>query len=67
MNRMKNKTYRNFCIVMNKLIAEKGYETEDAKKLTHLVFENFEFDKDYGHRPVSFFYDLILPASEFRS
>ena len=62
---IRNKTYRNFIIIRNKLIKEKGYSREEATKLTHLVFENVFDDKDYGNRPAEYFYNTILSAEEF--
>ena len=62
---IRNKTYRNFIIIRNKLIKEKGYSREEATKLTHRVFENVFDDKDYGNRPAEYFYNTILSAEEF--
>ena len=62
---IRNKTYRNFIIIRNKLMKEKGYSREEATKLSHLVFENVFDDKDYGNRPAEYFYNTILSAEEF--
>ena len=45
---MRNKTYRNFMIIANKLQREKGYSEKQAFELAHKVFENVEADKQYG-------------------
>lgn len=65
MSTIRNKTYRNFMIIRNKLIKEKGYAPEEASKITHQIFENVWFDKDYGNRSADFFYDLIVSAKEY--
>ena len=62
---MKNKTYRNFTIIKNKLIREKGYNKEEASKLTHIVFENTVLD-DAG-RTAEYWYSRILSKSEFEA
>ena len=62
---IRNKTYRNFIIIRNKLMKEKGYSREEATKLSHLVFENVFDDKDYGNRSAEYFYNTILSAEEF--
>lgn len=36
---MKRKTYRNFLIIRNKLMREKGYDPKTAEKLTHNIFD----------------------------
>lgn len=60
---MKRKTYRNFMIIKNKLIKEKGYTSEEASKLTHLIFESTEND-DAG-RTAEHFYSTVLSKAEF--
>lgn len=67
MKTMRRKTYRNFLIVKNALMKQKGYSPEEASKLTHMVFENFECDKDYGGRSVEHWYDMILPKAEYEA
>ena len=62
---IRNKTYRNFIIIKNKLMKEKGYSPDEASKLTHHVFENVFYDKDYGNRSAEYFYNTILSAEEF--
>lgn len=37
---IKNKTYRNFLRVM-KRIENKGYTKEEAEKMTHNIFDNY--------------------------
>lgn len=60
---MKNKTYRNFIIVKNKLMKEKGYDKDEAAKLTHMVFDNFE--SDHGFHNIQFWYDMILSKADY--
>jgi hypothetical protein len=62
---IRNKTYRNFTIIKNKLVKDKGYEPEEASKITHQIFENVWFDKDCGNRPAEFFYNLIIASDEY--
>lgn len=61
---MKNKTYRNFLIVRNKLIKEKGYDTRTAADLTHRIFENH---KANPNQTIKMFYDRILAKEEFEA
>jgi hypothetical protein len=65
MRTIKNKTYRNFLIVKNRIVKEKHYDETEASKLTHLVFDNFEMDKGYGNKSIEFFLDRILSKEEF--
>lgn len=62
---IRNKTYRNFMIIKNKLTKEKGYAPEQASKIAHQIFENVWYDKDYGNHSADFFYDLIVSAKEY--
>lgn len=62
---MKRKTYRNFIIIMNKLMKEKGYDKDEASKLTHLVFENTEFD--LAGRTAEYWYSRILSKAEYEA
>ena len=62
---IRNKTYRNFIIIKNKLMKEKGYSPEEATKLSHLVFENVFYDKDCGNRSAEYFYNRILSAKYY--
>lgn len=62
---MRNKTYRNFMIIANKLQREKGYNKEQAFELAHKVFENVEADKRYGKRTAEHFYNMILSKREY--
>ena len=62
---IRNKTYRNFIIIKNKLTKEKGYTPEEASQITHQIFENVWFDKDYGNRSAEFFYDAIVDADTY--
>lgn len=61
---MKNKTYRNFLIVKNKLIKEKGYDTSTAADLAHRIFKNHSFDTSHS---IKWFYDRILTREEFEA
>ena len=61
---MKNKTYHNFLIVKNKLMNEKGYRPEEASEITHLIFENYNYDST---RTVRNYYDRILSKEEFEA
>jgi hypothetical protein len=63
LKKMKNKTYRNFIIVMNKLMKEKGYGKDEAAKLTHMVFDNLE--SDCGYHSVQFWYDMIMSKADY--
>ena len=60
---MKNKTYRNFMIIANKLQREKGYPKQEAFDLAHKVFENVE--NDGAGRPAEFFYGMIERKNDF--
>lgn len=62
---MKRKTYRNFLIIKNKLMREKGYSSEEASNLTHLIFENTL--NDMTGRPAEYFYSMVLSKEEFES
>lgn len=67
MRTIKNKTYRNFLIVKNRIVKEKHYDETEASKLTHLVFDNYEQDKGYGNNSIEFFLDRILPKEEYEA
>lgn len=62
---MKRKTYRNFLIIKNKLMKEKGYPSDEASKLTHLIFENTE--NDGAGRTAEDFYSKILSKAEYEA
>lgn len=65
---IKNKTYYNFMRIKNILMSPAyGYDSEDASKLTHRVFENVEADRQFMCRPAEFFLGMILPKDEFES
>ena len=64
---IRNKTYHNFMTIKNKLIKEKGYSAEEASSIAHRIFENVEFDKDYGKRPAEAFYNMVLSAPEYKN
>ena len=57
---IKNKTYHNFIIIMNRLI-KKGYNKEEAEVLTHKCFNNSEED---GRSP-EVFESMILSKSDY--
>ena len=59
---MKRKTYRNFLIVRNKLMFEKGYEPREAEKITHNIFENYNLDNT---RTIKEYYDRVITREEF--
>lgn len=61
---MKRKTYRNFLVVRNKLLREKGYGVQDANSITHRIFENYQLDNT---RTVKDYYDRVLSRDEFES
>lgn len=61
---IKNLTYRNFIIVMNKIIA-KGYDDKTAEDLTRKVFDNYYHDKGRGDRSVEWFIGQILTKEEY--
>jgi hypothetical protein len=61
---MRRKTYRNFLIVKNKLMNEKGYRPEEASEITHDIFENYDYDST---RTVRDYYDRILSREEFEA
>ena len=60
---MKNKTYRNFMIIANKLQREKGYNQQEAFDLSNRVFENVE--NDSAGRTAEFFYGMIVSKPEY--
>ena len=62
LTKMKNKTYRNFLIVKNKLMTEKGYDPTTATDLTHRIFENHSIDPFHS---IKEYYDRILTKEEF--
>ena len=58
---IKNKTYHNFMIIMNRLI-NKGYNKEEAEKLAHNCFNN-AID---GRSPETF-ESMILSKADYES
>jgi hypothetical protein len=52
-------------IIKNKLMKEKGYNSEEAAKLTHLVFENTE--NDLAGRTAEYFYSMIISKAEYEA
>lgn len=62
---MKRKTYRNFMIIKNKLMREKKYDSNEASQLTHLIFENTEYDTE--GRTAEFFYSRVLSKAEYEA
>lgn len=61
---IKNLTYRNFIIVMNKIIA-KGWDEKTAEGLARKVFDNYYTDKGRGDRSVEWFINLIMTKEEY--
>lgn len=57
---IKNKTYHNFMIIMNRLI-NKGYNKEESEILTHKCFNNAEEDR----RSPEIFESMILSKSDY--
>ena len=64
---IRNKTYRNFLIIKNKLMKEKHYSSEEAVAITHQIFDNVFMDQDYGNRSAEFFYSLIVDSNIYHS
>ena len=62
LSKIKRKTYRNFLIVKNKLMREKGYLSEEASKITHMLFENFLYGDG---RSLEWYYDQVLSAADY--
>ena len=62
LNKMKKKTYRNFLIVRNLLMKEKGYGTQEASDIAHLIFGNYELDNNLT---IADYYNRILTKDEF--
>lgn len=62
---MKNKTYRNFMIIMKRLEKVKHYPPDEAEKITHKIFDNVENDKNYGNRTAEYFFDKVISYEEF--
>ena len=61
LNKMKRKTYRNFLIVKNLLMKEKGYDANESSLITHRIFENYELDSS---RTIGDYYNRILTSAE---
>ena len=59
---IKRKTYRNFMIIANRLMKEKGYTFKEAEKLTHQIFDNMEAN---AGRTAEQFYNMILSKEEY--
>jgi Mn-dependent DtxR family transcriptional regulator len=64
LDKMKKKTYRNFLIVRNKLMNEKGYDPKTAADLAHRIFKNYSLD---SFHTIKDYYDRILTREEFES
>ena len=61
---IKNLTYRNFIIVMNKIKA-KGYTDAEAEDITRKVFDNYYSDKGRGDRSVEWFIGMVMTKEAF--
>ena len=57
--RMKRKTYKNFCLVMEILQDVKHYTKSEAERLAHKVFDQVEADKGRGDRSAEWFLSRI--------
>lgn len=62
---IKNKTYKNFLWVKKQIIIHKHYDKDEATRLAHLVFEDFENDKGCGNRPIDYFIDKLLTKEQY--
>lgn len=62
---MKKKTYRNFLIIRNRLMNEKGYSPQEASDITHKIFENTH--NDTAGRPAEHFFSMVLSKAEFET
>lgn len=61
MRNIKNKTYFNFMLVMNRIIATKGYDKETAEKITHHIFDEYN---PYG-KSIEGMIDDIMTKDEY--
>jgi hypothetical protein len=61
-NKMKRKTYRNFLVVSNLLMKEKGYDKQTSFQIAHRIFENYEFDSS---RSIKDYYDMVISRDQF--
>lgn len=61
---MKRKTYRNFLVVRNKLLKEKGYAVQDANAIAHRIFENYDLDNS---RTIKDYYDRVITREQFET
>lgn len=62
LDKMKKKTYRNFLIVRNKLMNEKGYDPRTSEQIAHRIFENYQLDNTHS---IQWYYDKVLTREEF--
>lgn len=62
MRNIKRKTYNNFMLVM-KHIQNKGYDSTEAEKITHNIFNQFE-NNPMG-LSVNQLVDMIVPKEEY--
>ena len=60
--RIRNRNYRNFMIVMNKIMA-KGYDKEESWKMTDEFFNRLEWNPD--GISIETMVDMILPYDEW--
>jgi hypothetical protein len=64
LEKMKNKTYRNFMVVKNLLTKEKGYDATTSTQIAHRIFDNYELDNT---RTIKDYYDRVISREEFEA
>lgn len=63
MRTIKNRTYRNFMIIMNRIL-DKGYDRQEAEKITRRIFDEYELNPN--GLSVNALEARIIPAAEWR-
>ena len=66
MRKMKNLTYGNLMVVINRLIKEKHYGFEDAERIARNIFRNAE-NNPFWENPVEHFYNCVLSREDFEA
>lgn len=61
MRNIKNKTYFNFMLVMNRIIETKGYDKKTAEKITCHIFDEYN---PYG-KSIESMIDDIMTKDEY--